>query len=198
MIRDLLDCLDDYQGKIGPANALYTYINMATKMTSQFGLTEPSIIRSMFKRLGECHDLTINAENLELLDQHYLVWYKDNSKGENGPQFVGSNNYRVSEFRAELLSDMPSRMKIVNSNSIIDKIKNDLTESVSLITIKDTTLNKSLLLDGTKRLMALQYIKSKYPEIYHRLDFPKYPVKLFRMMSPIARIIYPIDFYKLI
>jgi hypothetical protein len=198
MIRDLLDCLDAYQGKIGPVNALYAYINLATKMTSQFGLTEPSIIHSIFKRLGECHDLTINPENLELLDQYYLVWYKDNSKGENGSQFVGSNNYRVSEFRAELLSGMPNRMRIVNSNSIIDEFKNGLTQSVSLITIRDTTLNKSLLLDGTKRLLALQYIKSKYPEIYHRLDFPKYPIKLCSMMSPVARIIYPIDFYKLI
>ena len=157
MVRDLLDCLDEYRGKIGPLNAPDLCVGIAT----QFGLTDPSTIRSVFKRLGNCHDITLNPEHLELLDQYYLVWYKDDNKGQNGPQFADSYNYRLSDFRNEFLSGSSNMMKMVNSNNIIDNLKNGLTESITLITIKDTTLNKALLLDGTKRFLALQYIESK-------------------------------------
>jgi len=197
MTRDLIDCLTEYRGKISPVCTIDGISGILTKIALNSGLPNPHVILRLLKAVGECDEIVLPSNNLSSLDEYYLVWYKDIEKRPGGAEVSGSNNYKLPEFRDELLSGSSVAYGKVNSKGIIDSLKKGLTDCIYLVTIKDTELRKGIILDGTKRIMGLHYLKVKYPEKYSCLNFPRYPIKVCIMESPIARILFPLDFYKL-
>jgi hypothetical protein len=195
MNSDLLDCLQKYQ--IGPMIALPSYFDAAVELATGYGFADPSVMRRVFKGLGKCEDLILDPNKLHSLDEYHTVQYKLNPNGECGPQFEGSYNYSVGEYRRKLLSGSSEAMNFVNSRKIIDKLQKGLSESPVIVSIMDTSINKGLILDGTRRLFGLIYIKCMEPHIYENLDFSNYPIKFCKLTSPVARIIFQLDFWKL-
>ena len=76
-------------------------------------------------------------------------------------------------------------------------MKKGLIESPLIVAIQDTSINKSLIVDGTRRLFGLIHIRCMDPDIYENLDFTNYPIKFCNMISSVGRILYPLDFWKL-
>lgn len=192
MSHEQLDCFLRCQGDIGPISL----IKMISIATSQLHFTSPSPVFNVWKGIVNCHETTLSPKYVELLENFHLVWYKSNKDGASGLQFEDSYNYKLSEFKDELLSGSPYALSEVKGT--IDNLKSGLTDSVHIVTIRDTALNKGLILDGTKRILALLYLRSKHPEIYNCLNFSRFPIKWCKVDSPVARIFYPIDFHKLV
>lgn len=192
MTSDLLDCFKKYP--VGPNNIINSAIDTATN----YPFPDPLVILKVFEGLGQCHEQVLDPNRLHVLDECFIVRYKLNSNMQSGPQFKGSNNYTIAEYRKLLLSGSPEAMAFVNSHGIIDELRKGLKASPQLISITDTSIHKCLITDGTRRLLGLIYLRCIEPAIYDGLDFSECPIKHCQLSSPVGRIFYPLDFWKLV
>jgi hypothetical protein len=73
-----------------------------------------------------------------------------------------------------------------------------LTNDIDIIIAYDTFINKGLIVDGTKRSLALYYIKHTDKNLFRNLLASiKYSIKFVYLRSYVCRILFPIDFCKL-
>jgi hypothetical protein len=66
-----------------------------------FNFTDISCIYNVFSDIGTCESLRVSSKQLS---QYYLVWYKPNGEGNNGPHVKGSLNYLFHEYATKTLN----------------------------------------------------------------------------------------------
>ena len=79
--RDLVDCLHEHRLDIHPVNILCKYVGEVIETARSFEFSKPLEIIRVFKGLGECEDLILEPNNLDSMDDYYLVHYKANQDG---------------------------------------------------------------------------------------------------------------------
>lgn len=165
---------------------------------TEFNFVDLSCIHNVFSGIGTCELKQLSSiEDIEELLNYYLVYYKPNYQGDIGPQANGSINYLFREFAAEILKG--SEKMIQNVCPHIESFKEKvLTNDIDIIIAYDTFINKGLIVDGTKRSLALYYIKHTNTNLFKNLlSSIKYSIKFVYLKSYVCRILFPIDFCKL-
>jgi hypothetical protein len=165
---------------------------------TEFNFVDSSCIHNVFSGIGTCELKQLSSiEDIEGLLNCYLVYYKPNYQGDSGPQANGSTNYLFHEFAAGILKG--SEKMIHNVYPYIESLKEKgLTNDIDIIIAYDTFINKGLIVDGTKRSLALYYIKHTDKNLFRNLLASiKYSIKFVYLRSYVCRILFPIDFCKL-
>jgi hypothetical protein len=82
-------------------------------------------------------------------------------------------------------------------SSVIKSLGNGLENNIDIVIAIDTSINKTLIIDGTKRRLALYYLKAKEEKKLMDILAPAYSINIVTLKSSICRILFPVDFCKL-
>jgi hypothetical protein len=150
---------------------------------------------SVFHGIGTCEKkIVADAKDIEQLSEHYLVWYKPNEAGDSGWNIEGSINYLLNEYMNELTNEsMNTEVK-----PLIKSFSKGLEKPVEILVAYDTDLNAGLIIDGTKRAIALYYLKHKKTETFSKIiGSNNHQIQILQLNSPSCRVLFPCDFLKL-
>jgi hypothetical protein len=126
-----------------------------------FNFTEVSCVYNVFTGIGTYQSLKVcTKHDINRLLKYYLVRYKPNEEGYDGPQVKGSLNYLFQEYANKILRES-SLMRQEIQHLVQSISENGLTHNIDIVVALDTTLNKGLIVDGTKRSLALYYMLSR-------------------------------------
>lgn len=177
---ELLDCFIAKMAIIGGINII------------KIANSQNSLNPSVFRGIGTCEKkIVVNANDLEQLSKHYLVWYKTNEAGYSGWNIEGSINYLLNEY-VNGLTDESITMNLIQS------FKKGLNKPVEILVAYDTDLDAGLIVDGTKRAIALCYLKHKETETFSQIiGSNNYQIQILQLNSPNCRVLFPYDFLKL-
>ena len=131
---------------------------------------------------------------MEQFLDYYLVWYKPNNDGQSGPNIEGSTNHRFGEYVGTVLKGSADNMNQIRP--IIESLGSGLDNNIDIVVALDTSINKGLVVDGTKRSLALYYL-NKERENFINLLASKHSINIITLKSSITRILFPVDFCKL-
>ncbi|MFW6121935.1 MAG: hypothetical protein ACOC80_13715 [Petrotogales bacterium] len=181
---ELIDCFLAKMAVVGGINTVKIAINQG------------STNLSAFRDLGTCELKQVTKpKDLDQLSEHYLVWYKPNKVGLSGWNIDCSVNYRLCEYIDGLVNrsiEIP-----VQVESLVQSFKNGLEKPVEILVAFDTSLRIALIIDGTKRALALHYLKQKEAEVSERLISSRHPIYILQLNSAHCKILFPCDFLKL-
>jgi hypothetical protein len=192
--QDLIDCL---QYKYRKRNWGFDTIRWLIPYLAQtFEFDDVSYLYNVFQGIGtcKCEKLTTSMDIEQFLD-YYLVWYKPNNDGQSGPNIEGSTNHRFGEYVATVLKGSADNMNQIRP--IIESLGSGLDNNIDIVVALDTSINKGLVVDGTKRSLALYYLKNKERGNFISLLASKHSINIITLKSSITRILFPVDFCKL-
>lgn len=151
---------------------------------------------SMFSTIGSCEIIKIdNVTDLDKLLEHYLVWYKPNAVGQGGWQISGSMNYKAREYTDNLIDS--SIMVPLSVKNIVDSISKGITSSIDIMVAEDLIIDKAIIVDGTKRALALFLLRQTDPDKLNGLLRSGNPVTIVTLRSKYSKVMFPCDFLKL-
>jgi hypothetical protein len=160
-------------------------INM-TKMARSYGCSD----LSLFRGIGTCELKRMrDVKDADQISECYLVWYKPNKDGLSGWNVNGSVNYRLGEY-LELIQKP-------EVSSLIESFRKGLKSDVEILVAFDTTLNLGLIVDGTKRALALHYLKDSDGDTLNRLLTSDHSIDILQLNSAYCKVLFPCDFLKL-
>ena len=166
-------------------------INIVKILISQ-GSNDLSVLRN----IGTCELKSVkNPNDLEQLLDYYLVWYKTNAVGKSGWYIDDSINYRLYEYVEGLVNGSIKMLPEVSS--LIQSFTKALEKPVEILVAFDTYLSKGLIIDGTKRVLALHYLKHSNPDVLEKLFSSIQSIHIFQLNSNHCKILFPCDFLKL-
>ena len=160
-----------------------------------FNFEDSSCIYNVFRGIGTAElKPLISIEDIEKLSNYYLVWYKPNHQGISGLHIKDSENYLFNEISEGVLKGSQTLQYVY---PLIESLK-ELTHDIDIIIAYDTFINKGVIIDGTKRALALYYIKhTNKTQLTNLLASTKYSIKIIYLRSNICRVLFPLDFCKL-
>ena len=180
----LLDCYLSKLKAIGGINLV--------KISVSQGMTD----LTLFSNIGSCDNANIkDARDLNKLLECYMVWYKPNFVGQSGWQFAGSMNYKVNEYIKNIkksVMDIPTNIK-----NLVDSFSAEINANVDILLAHDLSIDKTIIVDGTKRALALLLIKDEAPEVLNKIIRSSYSINIITLNSQYSKIIFPCDFIKL-
>ncbi len=145
---------------------------------------------ALFRGIGTCELKRIaKAGDIDVLSQYYLVWYKPNEHGLGGWNVAGSQNYRLLEY-----GELTQKYEV---SSLIESLESGLKGEIEILVALDTTLNRGLIVDGTKRALALCHLKNNLLESFGNLLTSEYSIDILQLNSPYCKMLFPCDFLKL-
>jgi len=151
---------------------------------------------SAFYGIGGCElKRMVTADDTGQLSEHYLVWYKPNEIGHAGWHVQGSVNYHLSEYVDGLVNGSIRNPEVL---SLVQTLSKGLNQPVEILVAFDTSLNQALIVDGTKRALALNYLRRTEPGSLDRLIRGGYPIHVIQFSSTHCSILFPCDFLKLV
>ncbi len=181
---NLIDCFLAKMAVIGGINTV--------KIAIGPGYTDLSV----FHDIGTCKLRQLGRpDDMDQLSNHYLVWYKPNKLGLSGWNVSGSVNYSLCEYMNGLENGsikMPTEV-----SSLIASFEQGLQKPIEILVAFDTVQKISLIVDGTKRALALCYLKHKEPEVMNRLISSNHPIHILQLNSTCCGVLFPCDFLKL-
>ena len=151
---------------------------------------------SLFRDIGTCEqDVITDVVGLEKFLDYHLVWYKPNSSGQQGWLVSGSNNYKANEYIDCVLD---KSLKLPGSVlNLMDSLSHKVTAEIEILVAKDTNSGQSLIVDGTKRAIALLFLKNSSPDKLELILKTNYRINIFTLKSKNAKVMFPCDFLKL-
>ena len=160
-----------------------------------FQFEDVSCIYNVFCDIGICELKRLSSiQDIEELSNYYLVHYKPNYQGKSGLHIKDSENYLCNEYADLILKGLNVMPDVY---SLIESLK-ELTYDIDIIIAYDTFINKGLIVDGTKRALALCSIKQTNKEqLTNLLNSTKYSINIIYLKSNVCRILFPLDFCKL-
>jgi hypothetical protein len=166
----------------------------------QFRFDNLNNLHNAFRNLGTCKSKTITkADDIDQLLDYYMLRYKDNADGINGPGIDGSINYLFKEKMDEVSKELESNAEFKKTHEIIKSLENNgLYDDIEIVIAFDTFIKKRLIVDGTNRSLALYYIKTKSKSSFKELLKSKNHIRLVTLKSSVCRVLFPIDFCKLV
>lgn len=183
-VYNLIDCFLAKIATIGGVNTV--------KIAISHGLMDFSV----FRGISTCElKQIVKPNDIDQLSEHYLVWYKPNEYGLSGWNFVGSINYRLREYWNALVNNSIAIQPQVLS--LAQSFKTGLKQPVEILVAFDISHNISLIVDGTKRVLALYYLKQKEPAILNKLISLQKPIHVLQLNSAYCGLLFPCDFLKL-
>ncbi|WXG39829.1 MAG: hypothetical protein WED07_03220 [Candidatus Freyarchaeum deiterrae] len=150
---------------------------------------------SIFHGLGRCDLKRIeNSNDLNELSKYYMVWHTQNGVEPTNWWVSGSANWLFSEYVTGYISG-----SIINRdiNSIFESFKRGLTANVEILVALDETINKGIIVDGTKRAVALCRIKNEDESALDFLFNSVYQINILKFSSKYCKILFPCDFLRL-
>ncbi|MBI2303925.1 MAG: hypothetical protein HYU86_04155 [Chloroflexi bacterium] len=151
---------------------------------------------SAFRGIGTCELKQVaRPDDINQLSEHYLVWYKPNEVKLPGWYVDGSVNYRLCEYVDGLVNESIKMTDEVSS--LVQSFKKGLENPVEILVAFDTSHNMAVIVDGTKRALALHYLKHKEPEVLEQLISSRHPIHILQLNSTYCKILFPCDFLKL-
>jgi hypothetical protein len=162
-----------------------------------FGFKEVSRIYNVFAGIGICQSLKVRSKyDINRLLKYYLVRYKPNEKGDMGLNIEGSLNYVFREYAKKILEESSFMQQEVQP--LVQSFReNGLTNDIDIIVALDTTLNKGLIVDGTKRSLTLYYMLHKEKQLFNEVLTSAKSINIVYLKSAVCRILFPLDFCKL-
>jgi len=162
--------------------SLDKYFIKVYKQASIFSLVHSALRKdvnnvSIFEDIGICKLNYINNYHdlLKLQFDRYLVWSNPNKEGQSDWYDIDTNNYLLSDYVLGLLGGkIKPPAKLLKT---IESLKKGLNKPIEILTAYDTELNKGIIIDGTKRIIALSYLSSKYCKILFPCDYFKSIIK---------------------
>ena len=117
-------------------------------------------------------------------------------RGEDGWDVIGSLNYQSREYVEGLFKKLSGLPHASEAFQFINSFMKGWIQPINIFTIKDTSLNKAVIVDGTKRALALFYLKRRRPKSLNRLITSGHPIYIFEWKWSHMRCIFPCDFMK--
>jgi hypothetical protein len=196
-LAEQIDISDFFQNRLQSIAWNVDTIRMTIMNARSLNFEDSSCIFNVFRDVGICELKPLSSiEDIEDLLNYYLVWYKPNQQGRSGVELKDSKNYLFHEYVEGILTG--SDNMIQNIYPLIKSLK-ELTSDIDIIIAYDTFIKKGLIIDGTRRALSLYYIKHTNKEQFtNLLNSTKYSIKLIYMKSNVCRILFPLDFCKLI
>ena len=193
--QDLIDCLHE---RFENRNWGYDIIRWAVSYAQTESRSKDiTYLYNVFRNIGTCELKRVtNVEDMEHLSNCYLVWYKPNASGIASPFANGSVNYRLDEYTAAILKgSIPMPCSVINR---VQSFKEDgLNNNVYIVVGFDTSIDKGLVVDGTKGCLALFYLRRNHNDIFKKLLASPHSVNVVYLRSPVCRVLFPIDFCRL-
>lgn len=150
------------------------------------------IYKTIFGRICNFKYVQVRSfDDLDSLISYHLVWYKPNIHGQEGATVDGSVNYLLSEYVQMLISD-PTKIKPRIREIICSIYRDGITEPIEITIAHDPTTNKSVIVDGTHRIIALHYLR--FLDSLEKDQLGK--IELSFIESASSRMLFPYDFLK--
>jgi hypothetical protein len=166
-------------------------INLVKIAVSQ-GLNDLSV----FHKIGSCDLEDIKrVEDFDKLLNYYLVWYKPNDSGQNGWQVLGSINYMVKECIDEIIKFNKTPQHGIDK--LIDSLSLGANTNIDIMVAHDLILDKAIIIDGTKRALALLFLKYTKPYSLEAIFKSGYSITVTTLRSRYSKAMFPCDFLKL-
>jgi hypothetical protein len=183
---------------IGPVNelksALYHYITGYSNVSTE----RLNLLRNRFQNYGVCNVYALTKiSDFEKLTQCYLPWYKPNSENQRGYNVKGSTNYRFDHYIAGFAR---GEEKVLEKDKIADYIQSyrrGWQEPIEIVIAHDTSINISLIVDGTHRSLALYYLYLIDNEILRKVMISSASINICILKSRKCRTLFSYDFQKL-
>ena len=125
-----------------------------------FSLNNIESVRETFSDVGTCivTDL-VSPKGLEQLSEYYLPWYWPNGKQ------IGLGQY-VNQFR-DKNANLTGYLEVQN---LVDSLRAGVKAEIEIIIAFDTSINAGVVVDGTKRAVALFAIKEENDGYYRGVE----------------------------
>lgn len=150
---------------------------------------------SIFRDICTCELEQIkSSDDIMKLSGYYLVWYKPNNQGMSGWNIDGSMNYLTWEYGDGLISNSINEPEV---SSLIQSFRKGLNKPVEILVAFDTLLNAGIIVDGTKRALALYTLAKTEKPVMEQLIKSAYPICVLRLKSAHCCSLFPCDFLKL-
>lgn len=193
--QDLIDCLRErYENR----DWVYDTIRWAVSFAQiELKAKDVTSLYNVFRNIGTCEVRRVTtAEDIEQLSSYYLVWYKPNASGMTSPFADGSVNYRFDEYNAAILNGSISMPPPVINR--VESFKNEgLIKNVDIVVGFDISIDKGLIVDGTKSSLALSHLRSNNVNVLKDLLASTNSINIVYLKSPVCRVLFPIDFCRL-
>ena len=181
---DLLECYLSKMAVIGGVNLV--------KIAVGQGLNDLLV----FHNIGTCDQKPIRTSiELDSLLDHYLVWYKPNSQGMQGWQIPGSYNYKAREYLECILRNTVALPQSIHH--LINSLSEQVTAEIMILAAQDINTGRSIIVDGTKRAMALLLMNIDSPKKTEPTFKSIYPISLLTLRSKQITKMFPCDYLKL-
>lgn len=171
--------------------------------SQEIGVHKLPLSTSELDRLGSCKKIVLKTpSDIVPLGEYPIVWYIPNKKGKSGYNVPDSPHYsvrtRVEDFvnGNHVNGDYANRIEQLKCK--ITSMGNGLNKNVVIRVAHDTTYEKSIIIDGVKRSLALYYFKVQNPVTLNNLLSSKHQIYILKYSSSIAHKIFPSDFSKLV
>jgi hypothetical protein len=100
---------------------------------------------------------------------------------------------------AEVFEELESNAEFKKTYEIIKSLETKgLYDDIEIVIAFDTFIKKRLIVDGTNRSLALQYIRTKSQSSFNGLLKSKNSIRLVTLKSSVCRVLFPVDFCKLV
>jgi len=152
--------------------------------------------------VGRCERIMIkDRSDLKSLSSYYLVWYTINDEGLDGYDKTNSYNYSLHDITQDYLNGRlittSYKIRIEQLEECMRQFEMGLTKPIDIRVVCDTTINKSLVVDGTKRLISLYYFMLQKPKLLDRLLSSDHSIYILNYSSDVCHEFFPYDFHKL-
>ncbi len=141
--------------------------------------------------IGQIERRELDAvDDFALFENNKTVWYENEDHDLVSWDVSRARNLSVKEL-VNVRADSPVRIAMTDT---IDELRDGLTRYIEIVSISDTTLGETVIVEGGRRAAALYYLYDQEKEAIHKILSSPYTVINIVFSSPAAALLFPCDF----
>jgi hypothetical protein len=146
---------------------------------------------SKLREIGHVERLDLDAmEDFALLRNHKTVWYENDKHEQVSWDAHNAGNVSVEELVGSH-ANIPMKTEMTEA---INELRGGLNRDIEIVSISDTIIGETVIVEGGRRAAALYYLYDHDQEALNKILNSSYKILNIVFLSPAASLLFPCDF----